>query len=128
MGKRILLADDESALRFLISETLSDEGYEIVEAEDGASATEWLEGSAFDMAILDYMMPEKTGVEICSILREKEGPNRDIPVILLTAKAQEKDRETAKSAGVDAYIVKPFSPLQLMDAVEELLALHGKKG
>lgn len=127
MTKRILLADDELALRFLLSETLADEGYEIQESEDGAGAMACLVQGVYDLVILDYMMPEKTGVEVCEWLRSAEGnPNRSIPVILLTAKALDKDRERAKLAGVTTYIVKPFSPLHLIDAVDELIR-HQKR-
>ncbi|UJF34444.1 response regulator [Paenibacillus hexagrammi] len=118
---RILLADDEVALRFLLTETLSEEGYAITEAEDGQQAIEQLSKHSYDLVILDYMMPERTGVEVCDWLRKNGGPNRNIPVILLTAKALEKDKEKAKAAGVTTYIVKPFSPLQLLDTVEGLL-------
>ena len=121
--KTILLADDEASLRFLLTETLEDEGYAISEAEDGRQAKELLEKTAFDLVILDYMMPELTGVEVCEWLRGSVSPNRDIPVILLTAKALEKDKERAKAAGVTSYIVKPFSPLQLIDDVGKLLGV-----
>ncbi|MFC3772620.1 response regulator [Paenibacillus sp. GCM10012303] len=119
--KTILLADDEASLRFLLTETLADEGYALSEAEDGRQAKEWLEAETFDLVILDYMMPELTGVEVCEWLRGSASPNRDIPVILLTAKALEKDKERAKAAGITSYIVKPFSPLQLIDDVGKLL-------
>jgi CheY-like chemotaxis protein len=119
---KVLLADDEAALRFLLTETLSDEGYDIVEAEDGSEAQELLERERFDLAILDYMMPAKTGVEVCEWLRSSSGPNRGLPVILLTAKTLEKDKEKALAAGVTAYIMKPFSPLQLIEVVKELIA------
>jgi CheY-like chemotaxis protein len=129
MTQRILLADDEMALRFLLSETLSDEGYVISEAEDGGEAVRLLQNTKFDLLILDFMMPEKTGVEVCEWLRsETASPNCSVPVILLTAKAQEKDRERAKAAGVTAYIVKPFSPIQLLQVVEELLSPSGQGG
>lgn len=128
MTQRILLADDEMALRFLLSETLKDMGYEISEAEDGEEALGLLQKERFDLMILDFMMPEKTGVEVCEWLRSAEGnPNRDKPVILLTAKALDKDRERAKAAGVSAYIVKPFSPIQLLRTVEEWLASPGRE-
>ncbi|MCZ8523644.1 MULTISPECIES: response regulator [Paenibacillus] len=117
----ILLADDEAALRFLLTETLADEGYDITEAEDGQGALDHLQAKRFDLIILDYMMPERTGVEVCEWLRSHENPNRKTPVILLTAKALEKDRERAKAAGVTQYIVKPFSPLQLLDTVGDLI-------
>ncbi|MDU0203157.1 MULTISPECIES: response regulator [Paenibacillus] len=118
---KILLADDELALRFLLTETLSDEGYEITEVEDGQQAIEQLQKESFDLVILDYMMPERTGVEVCEWLRQSDNVNSDLPVILLTAKALDKDKEKAKAAGVTTYIVKPFSPLQLLDTVGHLL-------
>ncbi|MCY9666040.1 response regulator [Paenibacillus alginolyticus] len=118
---KILLADDEIALRFLLTETLSDEGYAISEVEDGQQAMEQLQKDTYDLIILDYMMPERTGVEVCEWLRHSDNANRDIPVILLTAKALDKDKEKAKAAGVTTYIVKPFSPLQLIDTVGQLL-------
>lgn len=124
MSHRILLADDELALRFLLTETLADEGYDITEAEDGKQAAELLQSEPFDLIILDYMMPEKTGVEVCEQLRQGTGPNRSKPVILLTAKALEKDRELAKAAGVTSYIVKPFSPLQLLEVTEQMIRDH----
>ncbi|MEK8132383.1 response regulator [Paenibacillus filicis] len=118
---KILLADDEEALRFLLTETLADEGYDITEAADGKEAVERLNDERFDLIILDYMMPEQTGVEVCEWLRSQDNPNREAPVILLTAKALDKDRERAREAGVTQYIVKPFSPLQLIDTVIELI-------
>ncbi|PYI53103.1 response regulator [Paenibacillus flagellatus] len=122
MGNRkILLADDETALRFLLTETLADEGYVITEAEDGEQATAKLAAEPYDLVILDYMMPEKTGVDVCAWLRGSDSPNRDIPVVLLTAKALEKDKEKAMAAGVTSYIVKPFSPLALIGVVNGLL-------
>jgi len=119
--QKILIADDESSLRFLLTETLADEGYKISEAEDGKEAIEKLCEEKFDLIILDYMMPERTGIEVCEWLRTSESPNQQSPVILLTAKTQEKDKERAKEAGVTSYMVKPFSPLQLLDLIEELL-------
>ncbi|WP_166242165.1 response regulator [Paenibacillus turpanensis] len=123
---KILLADDEEALRFLLYETLADEGYDIIEAEDGVTALEHLQREPFDMIILDYMMPEKTGVEVCEWLRSHDNPNRSKPVLLLTAKALDKDRERALEAGVSDYIVKPFSPLLLIETVERWIANGGK--
>lgn len=124
-GYKILLADDEAALRFLLTETLAEEGYDITEAEDGREALEYLQAEKYDLIILDYMMPERTGVEVCDWLRNHPNPNGEAPVILLTAKALDKDREMAKAAGVTQYIVKPFSPLQLVDTVEALIQKGG---
>ncbi|NHN29329.1 response regulator [Paenibacillus agricola] len=117
----ILMADDEVALRFLLTETLADEGYNITEAEDGKEALDYIKVNTYDLIILDYMMPEFTGVEVCEWLRNNDNPNQGAPVILLTAKALDKDRERAKAAGVSTYIVKPFSPLQLVDTVQQLI-------
>lgn len=117
----ILLADDEMSLRFLLTETLADEGYTITEAEDGKEALDYVKNNQYDLIILDYMMPEMTGVEVCEWLRNNENPNQQSPVILLTAKALEKDRDRARTAGVSTYIVKPFSPLQLVDTVQQLI-------
>lgn len=120
MTGRVLLADDEAALRFLITETLSEEGYDVAVAEDGAAALRLLEGEPFDVAILDYMMPELTGVDVCKALRTGAGPNRETPVVLLSAKAREQDKALALGAGATEYMVKPFSPLQLLALVDRL--------
>lgn len=118
----LLIAEDEAVLRFLLTETLSDEGYAVAEAVDGREAKAQLEQAEFDLIILDFMMPEMTGVEVCEWLRGSDNPNRDKPVVLLTAKAQDKDRERAKQAGITTYVVKPFSPLNLLNIVEQLIS------
>jgi CheY-like chemotaxis protein len=118
---KILLADDEMTLRFLLTETLNDEGYDIIEAVDGKEAIEKLQGDTYDLIILDYMMPEKTGIEVCDWLRNSTNSNQDKPVILLTAKALESDRERAKEVGVTTYFVKPFSPIQLIATIKQMI-------
>jgi DNA-binding response OmpR family regulator len=120
-GLKILLADDEIALRFLLTETLNDEGYDIIEAFDGKETIEKLKEDTYDLIILDYMMPEKTGIEVCEWLRNSTNSNQDKPVILLTAKALESDRERAKEAGVTTYFVKPFSPIQLIATIKQMI-------
>ncbi len=94
-------------------------------AKDGKEALRLLESEPFDVVILDYMMPELTGVEVCARLRASEGVNREKPVILLTAKAQQKDREQALEAGATEYMMKPFSPLQLLELVDRLVGAAG---
>lgn len=121
MKTRILLADDEQSLRFLIAETLEDEGFDITEADDGDKAIRLLEQISFDLLILDYMMPEKTGIEVIEWVRSSSGANRDTPIILLTAKSMEQDKIRAKEAGATLYIVKPFPPHQLAEAVRQLI-------
>lgn len=119
--KKILIAEDEMVLRFLLTETLEDEGYDIDEAEDGKLAMESLRYGDYDLIILDYMMPEATGIEVCRWLRGEEGINTNKPVILLTAKAEEKDRDLAMRVGVSKFISKPFSPIELAEVVRDLV-------
>ncbi|GGF61963.1 hypothetical protein GCM10010912_03880 [Paenibacillus albidus] len=125
---RILIAEDEVVLRFLLSETLEDAGYSITEAADGHEAILRLQDTCFDLIIVDYMMPEATGIEVCERLRAGGGPNAAKPVILLTAKVQEQDRIRAEVAGITKYISKPFSPIQLLDEVDALIQLHQGNG
>jgi CheY-like chemotaxis protein len=120
-SQKILLADDELALRFLISETLIDEGYDITEASDGQEAIDNLQENEFDLIILDYMMPAKTGIQVCTWLRNSNSINQQKPVILLTAKALDKDKELALAAGVTTYYLKPFSPLQLISTIKQMI-------
>ncbi|KGX92933.1 histidine kinase [Pontibacillus halophilus JSM 076056 = DSM 19796] len=118
--KRILLADDEEVLRMLIVDTLEDEGYEIDEAEDGREALEKAGSGDYDLIILDYMMPEYTGIEVAKQIRNMDS-HQDIQILMLSAKNQQSDIETSQEAGINYYMAKPFSPLQLLDLVEEIL-------
>lgn len=122
---RILIAEDEAVLRFLLTETLEEEGFEVTEAEDGGEAAALLASETFDLIILDYMMPEATGIEVCERLRSEGGPNASKPVILLTAKVQEQDRIRAKTAGVSRFMAKPFSPIQLLEEIGGLMEQPG---
>ncbi len=119
--KSILLADDEESLRTLIHATLDDPGYVIVEASDGDEALAMAREHRPDLMVLDWMMPGKTGVEVTALLRGEEA-TRHTPIILLTAKSQQADINAALETGVTSYIVKPFSPIDLLDKVQELLA------
>lgn len=118
--KKILVADDEEILRMLIVDTLEDSGFAIVEAEDGKEALRFLENEKFDLAILDYMMPEKTGLEVIQSLKAEIKQN--LQIVMLTAKAQQQDREAALQAGANYFIAKPFSPADLLTLVEEILS------
>jgi CheY-like chemotaxis protein len=120
-SQKILLADDELALRYLISETLIDEGFDITEASDGQEAIDSLQEDEYDLIILDYMMPAKTGIEVCAWLRNSNSVNKLKPVLLLTAKALDKDKEQALAAGVTTYYLKPFSPLQLISTIKQMI-------
>lgn len=116
----ILLADDEKPLRILVHTTLEGPDFRIVEACDGAEALELARKEKPDLLVLDWMMPSLTGPEVARQLK-KNPATAGIPIIMLTAKGQESDRELAIEAGVTAYLVKPFSPLELLDRVKEAL-------
>ncbi|SET46389.1 response regulator transcription factor [Paenibacillus sp. NFR01] len=119
--QKVLVADDEDVLRMLIEDTLEDlEDVEIHTAENGREALEKLNGCDYDLAILDYMMPEMTGIEVLERLDESKKMN--IPIMMLTAKAQEMDRSRAKEAGARYFMPKPFSPLELLQVVEGILS------
>jgi DNA-binding response OmpR family regulator len=120
--KSILLADDEENLRVLVHATLESPDYEIVEASDGDEAIELARIHRPDLMVLDWMMPGKTGVEVSAEIRSQDA-TRNIPIILLTAKNQQDDIVTALGCGVTSYLVKPFSPAELLDKVQELLGV-----
>jgi DNA-binding response OmpR family regulator len=115
---KILIVDDESSIRFLISETLQINDYEIYEAEDGEEAIIMANKIEFDLLLLDVMMPKLTGYEVGKILRENKNMAK---IIMLTAKGQQRDREEGFENGADYFLTKPFSPMELLELVEEIL-------
>ena len=118
--KTILLADDEANLRMLVHTTLEDPDYRIVEAEDGTAALTLAQEEHPDLLILDWMMPGMSGIDVARTLRDTP-ETANIPIILLTAKGQEQDKEQGRAVGAHAYLVKPFSPLELLEKVQEIL-------
>ncbi len=125
--KRVLIAEDEAAIREFVVINLRRGGYEVLEAEDGARAIELYDmcGGDIDVAVLDVMMPNVDGLEVCKYLR---GRSNNIGIIMLTAKTQEMDKITGLMMGADDYVTKPFSPTELVarvDAVYRRVALTG---
>jgi two-component system alkaline phosphatase synthesis response regulator PhoP len=118
--KTILLADDEANLRILVRTTLDDPEYCLLEAADGTTALELARKERPDLLVLDWMMPGINGLEVAKALRQ-DPATAHIPIIMLTAKGQEMDKERGHSLGTSAYIVKPFSPLELLQKVQEAL-------
>ncbi len=118
--RTILLADDEENLRILVNATLDDATCEIVEAPDGVEALRLARELRPSLIVIDWMMPGMTGREVSAALRA-DPETATIPIILLTAKGQESDRALGLAAGVNAYLTRPFSPLQLLDTAAELL-------
>lgn len=117
--KTILLADDEANLRMLARITLEDPAYRILEAEDGLAALSLARNERPDLLVLDWMMPGLSGIEVARLLRQDVN-TADIPVIMLTAKGQEADRALGRDIGVHAHLVKPFSPLELLQKIQEV--------
>ena len=119
--KTVLIADDEESLRILVRTTLDEPAYRILEASDGASALQLARSERPDLLVLDWNMPKMTGPEVIKELRG-DAETAEIPFILLTAASQGSDRTTGLKLGALAYLVKPFSPLQLLQTVEQILA------
>jgi len=117
---RILVADDDVDIRELVEFKLSTLGHDVVAVADGAAAIEACQASRPDLAVLDVMMPGVSGLDAIRAIRA-DPALADLPVILLTARAQESDVETGFDSGADDYITKPFSPRELAARVEALL-------
>jgi DNA-binding response OmpR family regulator len=116
----VLVADDEEDIRALVAFRLERAGYEVITAADGEEALTLATTRLPDLVVLDMMMPKATGLEVTRSLREQD-ETKDIPVILLTARAQEADVARGFEAGVDDYVKKPFSPQDLQLRVQALL-------
>lgn len=127
--KKILIADDEPRITTLVSDFLSAAGYKTLIANDGQAALDlFFESRDFAAVILDIMMPEKDGWEVCREIRKQSS----VPIILLTARAEEFDQLMGFEAGADEYVTKPFSPAVLVKRVDALIRrgenAEGKKG
>ncbi len=118
---KVLIAEDDEEIRELVRFKLESAGFEVHGVGDGESALALAESILPDLVILDWMMPRMNGLEACIALR-KNPKFGSLPIMILTAKVQEIDVERGFSAGVDDYIVKPFSPRELLHRIEALLA------
>lgn len=114
---RILVVDDDPHIRELVRVFLGRDGFEVIEASDGVEALLKLDSLKADLAVIDVMMPNMDGWELCRELRE----TFDIPILMLTAKAETGDKLKGFQAGTDDYLVKPFEPLELVARVNALL-------
>jgi DNA-binding response OmpR family regulator len=118
---RILLADDEQAIQTLLSYPLQKDGYEVVRASDGREALARFAEQPFDLVVLDVMMPRLDGLEVCRRLRSRSS----VPIIMLTAKAEEIDKVLGLELGADDYITKPFSLREFRSRVRAALRRAG---
>ncbi|MBQ8470202.1 MAG: response regulator transcription factor [Clostridia bacterium] len=117
--RKILVAEDEAAIREFIVINLKRSGYDVTEAADGAEAIRLYDEAEgdFDVCLLDIMMPEMDGIEVCKELRKRSA---SVGIIILTAKTEEMDKVTGLLVGADDYVTKPFSPSELMARVDAL--------
>lgn len=116
-ARQVLVVDDEPMLRNLLSRLLRMEGYEVLEAEDGASALEAVATRKPDLVLLDVMLPVRDGLDVLGDLRRTS----DVPVILVSALGEEADRVLGLKMGADDYVVKPFSAAELSARIESVL-------
>ena len=123
MAAKILIVDDEAPMRRLLQltlEDLEDKGVEILVAEDGQAALELIQEERPDLVLLDIMMPELNGFDVCDTIKNKLGLS-GVSVILLTAKGQAVDRMRGEAVGADLYFTKPFDPDELRNTASQLL-------
>ena len=122
MAHRILIVDDEPDIRHLIGITLESSGYQTVEAGKGAEALQALERESVDLAILDIMMPDMDGWEVCRQIRSRQH-TKNLPIIILTVRNQPLDRVIGiEVVHADDYLTKPFERQELLNMVQRLLA------
>ena len=127
MSKKILIADDEpnivAALEFLLQRN----GYEVHVARNGDEALKLVEATHPDLVLLDVMMPQKSGYEVCMRIRER-ADWRHIKIIMLSAKGRDAEVSKGMSMGADIYVTKPFSTRELMDKIKDLLGQSTEAG
>ncbi len=119
MAKTVMVIDDSASLRVMVRMTLQDAGYNVIEADDGLTALKQLDGRKIHMAVCDVNMPGMDGITFVTQARQIPA-YRFLPIVMLTTENQQSKKEQGKAAGARAWIVKPFSPPQLLDAVGKL--------
>jgi DNA-binding response OmpR family regulator len=118
--KKILIADDNENIREALTYLLEDEGYKLILAKDGVEALIKAKEAGPDILILDIMMPEVNGYDVCRTI--KTDPDmKDIYIMMLTAKGHVAEQEHGKEVGADEYIVKPFSPMEILTKIKNIL-------
>lgn len=119
-GPTILVVDDDPVIQKLLSVNFEMEGYQVATASDGVEGLERVQADPPDLILLDVMMPRMDGLEVARRLKA-DPSTKGIPVVLLSAKAQSTDVQGGLEAGADAYVTKPFDPLELLEKVAALL-------
>ena len=119
-SKKILVVEDEQAIRDMVGFALSRAGFELIEAEDAREAQDRLEEGLPDMILLDWMLPGMSGIELARRLK-RDDYTREVPIIMLTARGEEDDRVGGLEAGADDYVTKPFSPRELIARIKAVM-------
>jgi CheY-like chemotaxis protein len=119
--KRVLICDDDPVILRLLQVNLEIEGYDVISAHHGEEAVQLAQSERPDLVVLDIMMPRMDGYEACKQIKSQDA-TRDIPIVFLSAKAQQSDIDMGRSFGVTQYITKPFDPMELLEVVERLTA------
>ncbi|MEO0102638.1 MAG: response regulator [candidate division WOR-3 bacterium] len=125
MKGKILIIEDEERIVAVLEKRLATHGYEVITAGNGRLGFNRARQEKPDLIILDLILPEMDGYQICNFLK-RDRRYQDIPIIILSARSQEKDIEEAKKAGADAYFTKPFNYEELLGKIEELLLARGE--
>ena len=120
MAPYILVVDDEAALLTLVRYNLEKDGFEVGEAVDGEEAMLMIRERRPDLILLDWMLPRLSGIEVCRRVR-RQADTQNIPIIMLSARGEESDRVRGLDCGADDYVVKPFSPSELVARVRAVL-------
>lgn len=115
--QRILIVDDEEDIRDLLEIYLINEGYDVIKTADGLAALEVLKGEKIALIILDIMMPKMDGIQTCMKIRKE----KNVPIIMLSAKSEDIDKILGLNTGADDYVTKPFNPLEIVARVKSLL-------
>ena len=123
-AQKILIVEDEQAIREMIAFHLSRAGYEAIEARDCREARELLADKRPDLALVDWMLPDASGLELTRMLKRDED-YEDLAIIMLTARAEERDKVSGLDGGADDYITKPFSPRELIARIQAVLRRAG---
>jgi len=120
MAKKILIVDDSDSIREVITFTLQNEGYEVIAGINGKDALRFLDGNPIDLIITDLYMPELDGIAFIKHVRSME-TYKHVPILFLTTESQNQKKMEAKEAGATGWIIKPFVPAKLLDALKRVI-------
>ena len=125
MNQHLLMIEDDARLANMVSEYLAQSGYQVAHAGDGQAGLNALQAQAADLVILDLMLPDMDGLEVCRRIRSLTGALAHTPILMLTAKGDPMDRIIGLEMGADDYLPKPFEPRELLARIRAVLRRHG---